>query len=79
MLDEKYMETPFYGVKRFLQDFQALGYIINHKRLRRLMGIVGWKLYIPQSGLLSSTKGYKYPYLLKNLAICRKNQVWKLT
>jgi len=79
MLDEKYMETPFYGVKRLLQDFRALGYTINSKRLKRLMGLVGWKtLYPAKRTTVINKKAYKYPYLLKNLDICRKNQVWEI-
>ena len=78
-LDEKYMETPFYGVKRLLQDFQALGYTINPKRLKRLMGLVGWRtLYPTKRTTVINKKAYKYPYLLKNLDICRKNQVWEI-
>ena len=79
MLDEKYMVTPFYGVKRLLQDFRALGYTINSKRLKRLMELVGWKtLYPAKRTTVINKKAYKYPYLLKNLDICRKNQVWEI-
>lgn len=41
-LDEHYLETPFYGVERLLVSLSTLGFKINRKRLRRLMGLVGW-------------------------------------
>lgn len=76
-LDEQYFETPFYGVERLLVSLGIKGYKINAKRLRRLMKLVGWQtLYpAPKTTNIDPTK-YKYPYLLRNLAIERKNQVW---
>lgn len=78
-LDEKYMATPFYGFNRLLNDFRSSGYTINPKRLRRLMGIVGWKtIYPTKRTTIVNKKDYKHPYLLKNLEICRRNQVWEI-
>ena len=41
ILDEQYFQTPFYGVERLLALLQRKGYLINRKRLRRLMRLVG--------------------------------------
>jgi len=78
-LDEQYMETPFYGVERLLVSLVIMGYKINVKRLRRLMKLVGWQTIYPapKTTKIDPTK-YKYPYLLKNLTVCRKNQVWEI-
>lgn len=78
-LDEQYMETPFYGVERLLVSLVMMGYKINVKRLRRLMKLVGWQTIYPapKTTKIDPTK-YKYPYLLKNLTVCRKNQVWEI-
>ena len=78
-LDEQYMETPFYGVERLLVSLVMMGYKINVKRLRRLMKLVGWQTIYPapKTTKIDPAK-YKYPYLLKNLTVCRKNQVWEI-
>ena len=76
-LDEQYLDTPFYGVKKLLASLVLMGYKINVKRLRRLMKLVGWQTIYPTPKTTKSdpTK-YKYPYLLKDLIISQKNQVW---
>ena len=79
VLDEQYLETPFYGLERLLIVLIAQGYKINRKRLRRLMGIVGWQtLYPTKRTTIINTAEYKYPYLLKNLIIDHKNKVWEI-
>lgn len=77
MMDEQYFKTPFYGTERLLVLLVVMGYKINRKRLRRLMRIQGWQtLYPTRCTTWSDPAAYKYPYLLKNLLIQRKNQVW---
>ena len=79
VMDEQYMRTPFYGVERILVMLIALGYKINRKRVRRLMKLCGWQtLYPTRSTTRVDIAAYKYPYLLKGLAIERKNQVWEI-
>ena len=78
-LDEQYFQTPFYGLERLLVLLRLSGYRINRKRLRRLMGLVGWQTLFPgKRTSLSDEKAYKYPYLLGNLDITRPNQVWAI-
>src|SRR5215210_6218296 len=48
VLDEQYLETPFFGVERLLVLLIAMGYKINKKRLRRLMKHIGWQTLYPQ-------------------------------
>ncbi len=78
-LDEQYFKTPFYGVERLLPLLVGLGYPINRKRLRRLMHLQGWQtLYLRPRTTKADPVAYKYPYLLKDLAISRNNQVWAI-
>jgi putative transposase len=78
-LDKQYFETPFYGVLRLTAELVDLGYAVNVKRVRRLMKIVGWKtLYQAPRTTIADKASYKYPYLLKELAFERVNQVWEI-
>jgi len=78
-LDEQYFQTPFYGLERLLVLLQICGYRVNRKRLRRLMGLVGWQTLFPgKRTSISDDKAYKYPYLLGNLEITHPNQVWAI-
>lgn len=79
VLDEHYFKTPFFGVERLLVMLVAMGYKINRKRLRRLMKIQGWRTLYPQPRTTyADGAAYKYPYLLRELAVERKNQVWAI-
>ena len=37
MIDEQYLQTPFYGWQRMTAWLHRQGYEINHKRVRRLL------------------------------------------
>ena len=53
------------------------GHQVNHKRIQRLMQLMGLKAIYPKPRL--SKRGdvsEKYPYLLRGLVIQRPNQVW---
>ena len=53
------------------------GDVVNHKRVQRLMGKMGLQAIYPKPRTSMAAKGHKvYPYLLRNLAITRSNQVW---
>lgn len=79
LLDEQYFKTPFYGVRRLLALLQQQGYAINGKRVRRLMGIMGWQTIYRRPRTTKKHPGHPiYPYLLKDLAITRRNQVWAM-
>lgn len=52
-------------------------FLVNSKRVRRLMLKLGIKGIIPKRNLSKNKKPlYKYPYLLKNLIINQANLVW---
>lgn len=78
-LDEYYLKYPTFGVLR-MQDFLfALGFIVNSKRVRRLLRKMGLMALYPKRNLSKLGKAkYIRPYLLRNLKIERPNQVWAI-
>ena len=79
ILDAQYLETPYYGERRLLAMLRAMGYMINMKRLRRLMRTVLWRtLYPKRRTTISDGKALKYPYLLRDLTVDHTNQVWAI-
>jgi putative transposase len=41
LLDEQYIETPFYGIAKMTAWLRRQGHHVNHKRVRRLMRRMG--------------------------------------
>jgi putative transposase len=55
------------------------GFCVNRKRVKRLMGLMGWQtLYRKPNTSWKNKAHYVYPYLLKNLEVTSKNQVWAI-
>ena len=77
LIDEQYLRTPFYGWPRMMAYLRQLGHVVNHKRVQRLMHTMGLQAIYPKPRTSQAAKEHKvYPYLLRNLAIIRPNQVW---
>ena len=79
MMDEHHLIHPTDGVLR-MQDYLFLkGFLLNHKRVRRLMRKMGLMAIYPKRNLskLGLAK-YIKPYLLKGLVIDHPNQVWAI-
>lgn len=77
LIDEQYMRTPFYGWPRMTVYLRRQGYLVNHKRVQRLMQRMGIQAIHPKPSLSQAHPAHKiYPYLLRDLAITRPNQVW---
>jgi putative transposase len=77
LLDEQYTRTPFYGSPKMTQWLRSQGHMVNHKRVERLMGVMGLQAIYPKPKL--SRKGdntRKYPYLLEGLDIQEPDKVW---
>jgi putative transposase len=71
-IDEQYLRTPFYGSRK-LAD--VLG--VNRKRIQRLMRVMGIEAVYPKRRTTSPAAGHQiYPYLLRNVAVTRPDQVW---
>ena len=76
-LDELHLELPFYGSRRLTQELRNGGREINRKRVQRLMRIMGLEAIAPKPDTSRPAADHPvYPYLLRNLAISRINQVW---
>ena len=76
-IDEQFLETPFYGVRQMTWHLRAEGHLVNEKRIRRLMRLMGLMPIYQRPNTSRKAKGHKiWPYLLRGLAITRPNQVW---
>ena len=77
-LDALHLKHPFKGSRRLRDDlWDAHGLHVNRKRVQRLMQLMGIRaLYPGASTTRPNTQHKVYPYLLRNLAIHRANQVW---
>ncbi|HEY1433430.1 MAG TPA: IS3 family transposase [Stellaceae bacterium] len=76
-LDELYTAWPFLGSRRMTAMLRAEGHLINRKRVQRLMRRMGIAALGPKPRTTKPAPGHKiFPYLLRNLAIDRANQVW---
>lgn len=77
LIDEQYLQTPFYGWPRMTAHLRRHGYQVNGKRVRRLMQFMGLQAIYPKPKTTTSAKNHRvYPYLLRDLAITQPNQVW---
>lgn len=76
-IDEQYTRTPFYGSPKMTECLKRQGFPIGHKRVERLMQIMGIEAACPKKRLSHAGKGHKvYPYLLRDVSITRPDQVW---
>jgi len=72
LLDEQYLKTPFYGSRKLAETFG-----VNRKRIQRLMRLMGIEAIYAKKRTTWPGAGHKiYPYLLRNVAIIRPDQVW---
>ena len=77
LLDEQYTRTPFYGVLRMLAYLKRLGYIVNVKRVRRLLRMMGLEAVYQKPNTSQPNPEHRvFPYLLRRLVIDRCDQVW---
>lgn len=77
LIDEQYLKTPVYGSRSMTKHLRRLGHKINRKRVQRLMRLMGLEAIYPRPKTSKPHPEHKiYPYLLRNLAISRPNQVW---
>lgn len=76
-IDEIHTEFPTYGYRIISGILRNDGIIVNRKRIRRLMRLMGIQAIYPGPNL-SKLLHSKYikPYLLRNLEIVRPDQVW---
>jgi putative transposase len=77
LIDQQYMNTPFYGARRFAEWLKRKGFKVSRRRVRTLMKLMGKEAIYRKPRTTKPAPGHKiYPYLLRGLPITRPNQVW---
>ena len=77
LIDEQFLETPFYGVRQMTWHLRNEGHRVNPKRIRRLMRLMSLMPIYQKPNTSKAAKGHKtYPYLLKGLRVEQPNHVW---
>jgi len=79
IMDEHYLDCQTEGVLRVQDYLLTLSLVVNEKRVRRLLRLMGIMAIYPKRNLskLGLAK-YIKPYLLKGLTINRPNMVWAI-
>lgn len=77
LLDEEFTRHPFYGTRRMVAILRMGGYVINRKRVQRLMREMGLAGMAPGPNTSKAHPENKvYPYLLRGVSVVRPNHVW---
>jgi putative transposase len=77
LIDEQFMETPFYGSRQMTWHLRRLGHDVGRKRVRRLMRRMGLAaVYQRPRTSVPHPEHRIFPYLLRDLTIDRPNHVW---
>lgn len=78
LLDEIYLRDPCLGTRRLVSVLERdHGLVVNRKRLQRLRRAMGVEAIYCKPRTSIPDKAHRlYPYLLRDLAITRPDQVW---
>ena len=77
LIDAQFLETPWSGARQMARHLRRQGWCVGRKRIRRLMRKMGLApIYQKPRTSLPHPEHRVYPYLLRELAIERPNQVW---
>jgi putative transposase len=76
-MDELYLASPFYGSRRMAAVLRRESWLVNRKRVQRLMRVMGLEAIYQKPNTSQGHPAHEvYPYLLRGLTIDRPNQVW---
>lgn len=76
-MDELHLQHPFFGSRMLSETLKQQGEVVNRKRVQRLMQLMGLESLAPRPRTSTPAPEHVvYPYLLRNLAVSRVNQVW---
>lgn len=76
-IDELYTKRPYFGVRRITNHLDIPGITVNHKRVHRLMQIMGIQALYPKPKTSTpDTQHERYPYLLSGITARYPNHVW---
>src|SRR5215475_5581010 len=77
LIDRQYLVRPYYGSRRMSAWLATQGHLVNRKRVRRLMRLMGPVAIYQRPNPGKAVAAHKvYPYLLGSLTIERISQVW---
>ena len=77
LIDEQFLETPFYGSRQMARHLRREGYCVSRHRVRRLMRLMGIQAIYQTPRTSQPHPDHKiYSYLLRDLDITRPNHVW---
>ncbi len=77
LIDEQFLETPFYGSRQMARHLRRQGWCVGRKRVRRLMRKIGLAAIYQKPRTSDPHPQHRvYPYLLRNLAIEEPDHVW---
>jgi putative transposase len=77
LIDEQFLETPYYGARQMARYLRRQGYWVNRKRARRLMQKMGlMAIYQKPNTSKPHPEHEIFPYLLRGVDIQSPNQVW---
>ena len=76
-IDREYTAHPFFGIRKITVAMNEREFWVNHKRIARLMHLMGIQAVYPGPKLSKPAQNHKvYPYLLRGLTISEPNHVW---
>ena len=76
-IDELFLKYPFFGSRQMVRRLRRDGLGVGRHRVRRLMRLMGLQAIYQTPRTSDPHPTHRiYPYLLRELAISRANQVW---
>ena len=79
VIDKIHTEYLFYGFRRIRKELENYGFFVGKKLVIRLMKLMSIHTIYPKpKTTVPSSEHTVYPYLLRDLAIEKVNQVWEM-
>ena len=77
VIDEQFLETPYYGSRQMTRHLKRQGYCVSRKRIRRLMRKMGLAPIYQKPRTSEPHPEHRiYPYLLRGVSIERPDHAW---
>ena len=77
LIDAAFLDCPYYGFRQMTRHLHRLGHRVGRNRVARLMRKMGLRAIYQKPNTSAPHPEHRvYPYLLRDLAIVRPNQVW---
>lgn len=77
LIDKIHTAHPEYGRPRITFALRQEGYVVNEKRVGRLMRLMNIQSVLPKPNLSKRRKDHEvYPYLLRDKVVVRPQEVW---